>query len=222
MSLPEVVHTNRSLLPPNILAGQHLLAAPRQERSRRKREALLAAALALFAEHGYEETSIEAIAQRAEVAVGGFYQHFASKRQLLFVLMDQLLQQVAGLPMTLPNLSPEQVYPVLQVLVQQGLQIDWNFAGAYRAWREASAGDAEIQMHQQQLEAWTAQQLAMLFGQLLLLPGARPQVDVMTLADVISVLFWRLAEQPMDEPARVAALVTSLTQMLYHTLFADA
>ena len=82
---------------PDLLARQQLPPAPQQERSRRKREALLEKALALFAERGYEQTSIEEIAHAAGVAVGGFYQHFTSKRQLLLVLMDRLLQDVSGL-----------------------------------------------------------------------------------------------------------------------------
>lgn len=216
----DTVNVNQPL--PDILAGQQLPAPPRQERSRRKHEALLAAALALFAEQGYEQTAIEAIAQRAGVSVGGFYQHFASKRQLLFVLMDQLLQKVAALPMTLPDLSPEQVYPVLEGLVRHGLQIDWSYAGAYRAWREASAADAEMRRQQQRLEAWTVQQLAMLFSQLQTVPGARPQVDVITLAEVVGALFWRLAENPLDEPHKIDALVTSMTHLIFHALFADA
>src|SRR6266446_8338311 len=82
---------------PDVLAGQQLPPAPQQERSRRKREALLISALALFAERGYEQTSIEDIAHHAGVAVGSFYQHFASKRQILLVLMDRLLQEASML-----------------------------------------------------------------------------------------------------------------------------
>ncbi len=72
---------------PALRAGQRLPPLPQQDRSRRKRAALLAAALALFAERGYEATSIEEIARRAGVAVGSFYQHVASKRQVLLVLI---------------------------------------------------------------------------------------------------------------------------------------
>ncbi|HEX6779203.1 MAG TPA: helix-turn-helix domain-containing protein, partial [Ktedonobacterales bacterium] len=82
---------------PDLLAGQQFPPLPKQTRSRQKRDALLQSALALFAEHGYEETTIEEIAHHAGVAVGGFYQHFASKRQILLVLMDLLLQEAAAL-----------------------------------------------------------------------------------------------------------------------------
>src|SRR5207244_387551 len=83
---------------PDVLAGQQLPPAPQQERSRRKRDALLQSALALFAERGYEQTSIEDIAHQAGVAVGGFYQHFTSKRQILLVLMDRRSHPLSLLP----------------------------------------------------------------------------------------------------------------------------
>lgn len=76
---------------PALRVGQRLPPLPWQDRSRRKRAALLAAllaaALAPFAKRGYEAISIEEIARRAGVAVGSFYQHVASKRQVLLVLI---------------------------------------------------------------------------------------------------------------------------------------
>ena len=72
---------------------------PSQRRSRRRRDALLRAALELFARDGFEAAAIGAIADRAGVAVGGFYQHFRSKRQLLIVLMNELLQKLEAIDM---------------------------------------------------------------------------------------------------------------------------
>ena len=51
---------------------------------KRKREArILKAASLLFTRHGYHETSVEAIAFRADVAVGTVYNYFQSKPVLL-------------------------------------------------------------------------------------------------------------------------------------------
>lgn len=44
--------------------------------------ALLDAARVLFAEHGYEDTSLDAVAARAKVTKGAVYHHFEGKRQL--------------------------------------------------------------------------------------------------------------------------------------------
>src|SRR5215470_9481903 len=48
----------------------------------------------LAGEKGYEATSIEEIAARAHLAIGTFYQHYRSKRQLVLALMDDLLEKL--------------------------------------------------------------------------------------------------------------------------------
>src|SRR5260221_1986317 len=138
---------------PDVLAGQQLPPAPQQERSRRKREALLMSALALFAERGYEQTSIEDIARSAEVAVGGFYQHFTSKRQILLVLLDRLLQDVSLLTWEAKSVAPADIRDGIARLIRQALTVDWAYAGAYRAWHEAAVRDLELQELHHQIEA---------------------------------------------------------------------
>src|SRR6201987_3124699 len=57
----------------------------RQERrKRRTRRAIQAAALALFAERGYRNTTIPDIAERADVAPRTVTLHFPAKEELLF------------------------------------------------------------------------------------------------------------------------------------------
>ncbi len=114
---------------PDVLAGQRFPSPPQQERSRRKRDALLQSALALFAERGYEETSIEDIARQAGVAVGSFYQHFASKRQILLVLMGCLLQEVSMLTWEARSADLPDIRDGIAHLVRQAFQIDWGYTG---------------------------------------------------------------------------------------------
>jgi AcrR family transcriptional regulator len=60
------------------------------------------AAFALFAERGFESTTVAAIAERAGVTERTFFRHFADKREVLFasgeVLQDALVSAVAGAP----------------------------------------------------------------------------------------------------------------------------
>jgi AcrR family transcriptional regulator len=56
----------------------------RRERGQRNRAALLRAAVELFHETGFDETTVEQIAARAGVAPRTFFHHFPSKEDVLF------------------------------------------------------------------------------------------------------------------------------------------
>ena len=77
--------------------------ADRQERrKRRTRQAIQAAALELFAERGYGDTTINDIADRADVAPRTVTVHFPAKEELLFdadpFTLDSLSERLATRP----------------------------------------------------------------------------------------------------------------------------
>ncbi len=55
------------------------------------RARVLDAAVDLFAEQGYDATSVNQVIARAGVAKGGFYHHFASKEDLLYEVYGDLI-----------------------------------------------------------------------------------------------------------------------------------
>ncbi|MFC1417630.1 TetR/AcrR family transcriptional regulator [Streptacidiphilus cavernicola] len=59
------------------------------KRRPRTRAALLTAALAAFAEHGFQATTIEQVCARAGYTRGAFYSNFTSKDELFLELFDQ-------------------------------------------------------------------------------------------------------------------------------------
>jgi AcrR family transcriptional regulator len=205
---------------PNLLAGQDLPHQPRQERSIDKRARLKAAGLALFGEKGYEGTSIEDIARRANLAVGGFYLHFRSKRQLLLVLMDELLEKLSQ--MDLRPKGAADIRAGLRGFLSRALATDLQFLGAYRAWREAALSDVDLAGNEQEIRAWTTARVMMAFTLLQELPGARPQVDVAGLARVMDSFFWNLLAEAIRLPEReLAQWIDAASHLVYHALFRD-
>ena len=69
-------------------------AAPRTERGRRTRRALLDAAAGEFGERGFHEASITGITQRAGVALGSFYTYFESKEAAFRALVADMSARV--------------------------------------------------------------------------------------------------------------------------------
>ncbi len=55
------------------------------------RTRVLAAAVDLFADQGYDGTSVAQVITKAGVAKGGFYHHFASKEELLYEVYGDLI-----------------------------------------------------------------------------------------------------------------------------------
>jgi AcrR family transcriptional regulator len=61
------------------------------ERRSGTREKIQAVALELFAEHGYENTSLREIAERLDVSKAALYYHFNTKEDIAVSLFDNLL-----------------------------------------------------------------------------------------------------------------------------------
>jgi AcrR family transcriptional regulator len=70
------------------------------------RERLERAALALFAEHGYDATTVAEIADRAGLTKSTFFRHFADKREVLFGGQDMLAELISEAIRTSPPSAP--------------------------------------------------------------------------------------------------------------------
>jgi AcrR family transcriptional regulator len=181
---------------------------------------LKAAGLTLFGEKGYEGTSIDDIARRSNLAMGTFYQHFRSKRQLLLALMDELLEALSRL-----QLRPQATADIragLREMLGRAFSADLRYLGAYRAWQEAVLSDPDLARKQQEIHAWTTTRVLAVFTHLRQLPGARPDVDVAALARVMDSFFWNLLAQAVQMPqVELNQWIDSATHLIYHALFTD-
>ncbi|HTT86267.1 MAG TPA: helix-turn-helix domain-containing protein [Acidimicrobiales bacterium] len=65
------------------------MARTQRERRAETRERLLASAAQLFADHGFDAVSVDAVAEAAGRTSGAVYDHFGSKQGMLLALLDR-------------------------------------------------------------------------------------------------------------------------------------
>lgn len=201
---------------PRPLAGQDLPPEPRQDRSRRTQEAVVEAALGLFAEHGYDGTSMADIAARAGIAVGAVYRHYRTKRQLLLVLVDRMIGELAEIELVMPAGTDPRA--AVAETLWTALATDARYVGAYRAWVGLCARDPQLAAVDRQLVDWTAGRLAELIAVARDAPGGRTDLDLPATARLLALMFWRLLLEPDFDAERT---VLALSVLIGHLLFAD-
>jgi len=72
------------------------MMVPRKPREERINE-IIKAAIEVFLEKGYENTTMEAIAQKAGVSKGGLYHYFPSKDMVLVFANEKISEKVTGI-----------------------------------------------------------------------------------------------------------------------------
>jgi AcrR family transcriptional regulator len=79
---------------------------PKRERGKQRVAALIDAGAELFAEKGYEATTMTEIAQRAGAAIGSLYQFFPSKEALAEALFNRYAERAAASFALVEELAP--------------------------------------------------------------------------------------------------------------------
>lgn len=195
---------------PLIAASQDLPSPPRQTRSIEKRAKLLDAGRASFGEKGYEATSIADVTTRAGMASGAFYLYFRSKKQLLVVLMNELLERLAAV-----DLHPTSD---LHSFLAAVFRTDLEFLGVLRAWHEAILTDPELRAMHAQIEAWTYARILKLFRSLHTRRGA----DLPAFARMMDRHFWSLlARASTLTPRELQREVSIAADVISRYLFAE-
>ncbi len=108
-----------------------------------KREQLLDAAMEEFAEHGFEQASINRIIERAATSKGSMYYYFEHKEDLFMTVIAYGSEQIAGaLELTgltahleSPTLSADDFWPQLEALSRRSSQFFLERPVLFRFWR---------------------------------------------------------------------------------------
>src|SRR5581483_3027411 len=107
----------------------------------------------------------EDIASRAGAASGAFYLYFRSKRQLLLVLVDELMQSIESLELARDT--------NLRRFLGRALREDRRHYGVVRAFHEVCASDPELSALRERIERWTSRRILKFFEQLAKHPRTR-------------------------------------------------
>jgi len=206
---------------PALHTGEQQPGLPQQARSIEKRKKLLRAGRLLFAEKGYEATSIRQIAAEGGAAAGAFYIYFHSKRQMLVVLMNELLQRLASLNLQ-PTSGGDDVRTGLRDFLARVFRTDREYYGVVRAWQEAALSDPELGAMQGTIEVWTNARVLGVFQLLQRHPRARRDCDLPAFARMMDRHFWsllargsRMSPRDFDHEVELAA------DVIFHYLFHD-
>src|SRR2546430_12834215 len=78
------------------MAGAQAQPNRKIEQGRLTRERVIATATRLFAERGYDATSIETVLHEAEVSRGALYHHFGNKEALFEAVLEAVEASIAG------------------------------------------------------------------------------------------------------------------------------
>ncbi|GHO78640.1 hypothetical protein KSD_64110 [Ktedonobacter sp. SOSP1-85] len=190
---------------------------PRQARSRAKYNAILQAALELFGERGYTETTIDAIVERSGVSVGVFYSYFASKQQLILDLFRQEMEAdddgLFVLPQRLLTLPETEAY-IWKILYQR--------SGLLRARQELLLLDPEFAQHERAYQQRRHERLTWDLEQLRQAGYIREDIRCSTCAWMLLAIVSRLTDM-LDEKSEqeMAVEVQAAALMIYHMLHPD-
>ncbi|MGV0689924.1 TetR/AcrR family transcriptional regulator [Mycolicibacillus trivialis] len=151
-----------------------------------RRAQIIASALAVFAEKGYEATTVSDIARHAGIGQGTIYRYIGSKRELLDLVFDHSVEELMGaaqpelLTVAQPTGPQEFLDRAEAVLTAVDAALDRQPQLLSLVLVEASAIDEELKLRILGLEATVARIAAGLFDQAqeagLLRPGADPEV----------------------------------------------
>lgn len=199
---------------------------PQQARSRRTREAVLAAAVVCFEENGYEATSTAAIAARAGVAVGTVYSYFRDKRAILMELVDSTVKELAehvigGLePHSWQGSDPRETVRSLIDAVFHSQQLR---PGMQRIMWERFFKDPEFRGPVESIQQRTREAI-LGFLEAVRPADLRPGLDLETASFVIlNAVQWNATRAFMDEAPQLLDIRAAATcEMIARFVFRDA
>lgn len=189
--------------------------APRMRREERERQ-LLDVAEAVFADHGYQETTMELIAAEAGITKPVIYDHFGSKENLLIAVVararEDLLSSTAAALAAIPRHSPVEDY--FRAGVRSFMLFFEQRRGSFRVYMQESAVAVVAGADIESLRQAQAREIAERFGdipQIAAYPLAyREAMAEIMIATNERVAAWRLRNPEIDLDTAVEIVMAVL------------
>ncbi len=108
------------------MSRERVIKAPVQKRSRATHQKILNAAREMIAEVGFDALTANMIAERAGVAVGSLYAHFANKQQIFLTILDEHAGNVYAY-------TRQSLHQIMEQGESLEEAIDWLIPGLYAA-----------------------------------------------------------------------------------------
>ncbi len=167
----------------------------RRQRAEQTRDRILDMARGLFAQRGYAETTIEAIAAEAEVAVPTVYAAFQSKRGVLSALLGRLVSGEPGGPPLLETAGARAVLAetdprrLLKLFVEHLSHVQERVGPTYEAVKSAARSEPDLAELLTRLQAYRYSNITTVPARLAELGALRPGLAI----DQASRTIWALA-----------------------------
>ena len=185
--------------------------SPRRGRPGYDRDEVLAVAVALFNEQGYDATSVSDLASRLGLTKSAMYHHFASKEQLLEMALGNALDALEGVldrPDAQQGTAAERLQFVLRAAVQ--VLLDQR---PYVTLLLRVRGNSDIERAALERRRAFDHRMAMLVREAQSAGSVRPDVDSGIVARLIfgmmnSTIEWYRTSGPVDRDALTHDILT--------------
>jgi len=115
----------------------------RERKKQRTRQAIVEAATRLFAENGYAETTLAEVAEEAEVALSTIFNYFPGKPDIVFALLDSLIDSAQARVVERPE-GESASHAVLAWVRDVLPEIEKPYSESIRRSTEIIASDADL------------------------------------------------------------------------------
>ena len=200
-------------------------SSKRQAQAAATQELLLVAAHEVFAERGYQATTVGLITAQANTAHGTFYLYFRNKEDVFAKVVESVVLEMYDHTWSVEHLHGSQ-REVLERTLRGYLEVFVRHAGIWRCLLEGAFTTPSIEAAWRELRAGfisrTARSLAELRG-----AGLIRDIDVDVTANALGgMVEWAATTQFVLRMPPVAETtfdetVTTLTDLWYHALFTD-